>query len=282
MGSRTGCRPAAPAPPAGTRRPQMRLRRISDHVLQVPVGATHAARRQHQHPAGIAVSSLVDAASGARSSFGVEVRGLAAIVNKEVLAAPPPELSSALRSLLTRHQVMVCRLEAPLTVPQMQWLMSLLGKVKDGWARCHDGSMRQYLRYDHPSLPEELRHSGIMEHRSGMVVSPNQLKEKYGGVFTATGGSMSRPFVYEGFHTDDSYACTSHVSLSRAFQYKADRTVCHRATGTRNSRLASPCCMHGSCRRLVVGTLSSWTWSAHTTSSRRITDSRATTPILIL
>ena len=193
----------------------MRLRRISDHVLQG--GATHAAKHQHR-PAGFTVSSLVDGASGARSSFGVEVRGLAAVVNTQVLAArPPPELSSALRLLLTRHKVVVCRFEAPLTIPQMQWVISLLGEVKDGWARCHDGSMRQYLRYDHPSLPKELRHSGIMEHRSGMMMSPNQLAEKYGGALTATGGSVYRPFVYEGFHTDDSYACTSHFPLSHPF-----------------------------------------------------------------
>ena len=183
-----------------SRRAEARLRKICAQVRQL---RTTLAARHEVLADGLAVASLIDSASGARSSFGVEVRGLANEISS--LSPPPPKLTSEVQSLLARHQVMVCRFEAPLTVPQMQWLVSLFGAVKDGWARCHDGSMRQYLRYDHSSLPDELRYSGIMEHRSGLVISPNQLTGKFSGVVTATGGTAFRPFVYEGFHTDDSY-----------------------------------------------------------------------------
>jgi alpha-ketoglutarate-dependent taurine dioxygenase len=182
-------------------RAEARLGRICAQVRQLR--ATLAAENEVS-PGGLTVNRLIDSTTGARSSFGAEVRGLAAEISLHQ-STPPSELSRAIQSLLTHHQVMVCRFEAPLTVAQMQWLVSLFGEVKDGWGRCRDGSMRQYLRYDHPSLPDELRYSGVMEHRSGLVIPPSQLNGKYGGTLTATGGTASRPFVYEGFHTDDSY-----------------------------------------------------------------------------
>lgn len=179
-----------------------RLKQQCAHVLSSSATTTPTARCD-SFSGGFTVGPLVDAVSGTASSFGVEVRGLA--TKMETLSEPPEALARALQSLLTQHKVIVCRFEAPLTVPQMKWIISLLGDVKGGWARCHDGSFRQYLSYGHPSLPEELCGSGIMEHRSGIVVSQSQLNEKYGGNLTATGGTATRPFVYEGFHTDDSY-----------------------------------------------------------------------------
>ena len=198
----------------GQRRARLRLRRLSAH-LSGPHGSAAtpsvagAAPPRHELslsdellPRRLAVRRLADAASGAPASFGVEVHGLQpAELRADTL---PDELRGAFRTLLARHQVVVCRFEAALTVAQMQGVIALFGRVKHGWARCLDGSTRQYLPYDHPAITEELRGSGIMEHRSGLVLSPDKLKERHTGT-TATGGTAERPFVYEGFHTDDSY-----------------------------------------------------------------------------
>ena len=118
------------------------------------------------------------------------------------LLQPAAELCAELRGLLAETGFVVLRFQRPLDVAEMQGAISLFGEVKSGQARCQDGSMRQYLRYDHKGIAEHLRGTGIMEHRSGLVLTADQLEEM--GV-TGTGGTEARPFVYEGFHTDDSY-----------------------------------------------------------------------------
>ena len=147
-------------------------------------------------------AALVDGRSGQVASFGVEVTGLDPTqLQAEAL---PVELCSALRLLLAQRQVVVCRFDGPLTVAQMQGVISLFGQAKGGQARCQDGSTRQYLRYDHPGIADHLRGTGIMEHRSGLVLTPEKLSETYStstNKLLATGGTSTRPFVYEGFHT---------------------------------------------------------------------------------
>eukprot|EP01043_Picozoa_sp_COSAG02_P029390 COSAG02_NODE_1828_length_10742_cov_3.513013_7_plen_266_part_00 len=81
--------------------------------------------------------------------------------------------------------------------------MALFGRMKEDRAPMADGGTMPYLHYDHLGSPRVLKGTGIMEHRSGLVL-PRFLQ----GLFkmaTGQGGDLTRPFVYEGFHTDDSY-----------------------------------------------------------------------------
>lgn len=155
---------------------------------------------EQQEELSVSVPVPLAVARAPQSSFGRVVRGL----DPAQLSSAGCELKVSLSGLLSQYKVVVLRLDRPLSVDEMKEVASLFGEVKAGMARCEDGTVRKYLSYDHFGSPRVLQGTGIMEHRSGFVLRPEILR-KLVNALTSSGGDSLRPFVYEGFHTDDSY-----------------------------------------------------------------------------
>ena len=187
-----------------------RLRRVGAH-LTPPVAlrqchcsgaaASAPAAADPVLPAPLVVAPLTDGRTGLEASFGREIRGLRPA---ELLEPLSPTLCEACRMLLARRGVVALRFQRALSVAELQGAVALFGRVKEDQAPMADGSgTMPYLHYDHFGSPRELKGSGLMEHRSGLVL-PSLLRGLFKAV-SGQGGDVKRPFVYEGFHTDDSY-----------------------------------------------------------------------------